>query len=89
MFWVQASKMKFFGNLKRQKQKATGYEEEVMRLGVGVSFPGSVAEQIYVSLMLLTLLTEEQGPLSLWWVWLQRPRKVDDVEYVESARQTG
>lgn len=57
-----------------------------MSVTVRVCFPGRVEEQVDVSLMFLTPLEEDQGRRSLWLVWLQRPRKVGDVEDVESPR---
>lgn len=59
-----------------------------MILNVRVSFPSSMAYEVDVSLMFLTLLTRYHGRLSLFLFWLQHLMKVGDVEEVYSTRKT-
>lgn len=72
--------------MKRRKQKATENEEQVfVCLSVRIFVPGSMVDQVDVSLMSLKLLAMEKGRLMIWLLCLQRPGKVGEVEDVESA----
>lgn len=52
-----------------------------------VSVPGRAAERVDVTLMICTVLMNNQGRQILWFAWLQRPTNVSDVEM--SGERTG
>lgn len=55
-----------------------------MILSFLVSLLRIVAEKVYLFLMLFKILTKERERLSMWVVWLQRPKQVCCAENAES-----